>query len=78
MKFIRRNQVQKITVLSRSSIYAMVADGTFPKQIKIGRRAVAWLETEIDVWMLSRVNSGQGVTKDKSYGYRYSGLLSKQ
>jgi prophage regulatory protein len=58
MKFIRRNQVQKITGLSRSSIYAMVADGTFPKQIKIGRRAVAWLETEIDVWMLSRVNSG--------------------
>jgi prophage regulatory protein len=56
MRFIRRNQVQQITGLSRSSIYAMVADGTFPKQIKIGRRAVAWLETEIDDWMHERIS----------------------
>jgi prophage regulatory protein len=34
----------------------MVADGTFPKQIKIGRRAVAWLETEIDDWMHERIS----------------------
>ena len=58
MKFIRRNKVQHITGLSRSSIYAMVSDGTFPKQIKIGRRAVAWVEADIDDWMLSRVKSG--------------------
>lgn len=58
MKFIRRDKVQHITGLSRSSIYAMVADGTFPKQIKIGRRAVAWVEADIDDWMLSRVKSG--------------------
>ena len=58
MKFIRRDKVQRITGLSRSSIYAMVADGTFPKQIKIGRRAVAWVEADIDDWMLSRVKSG--------------------
>jgi prophage regulatory protein len=56
MRFIRRNQVQQITGLSRSSIYAMVADGTFPKQIKIGRRAVAWLEAEIDDWMHERIS----------------------
>jgi len=58
LKFIRRDKVQHITGLSRSSIYAMVADGTFPKQIKIGRRAVAWVEADIDDWMLSRVKSG--------------------
>jgi prophage regulatory protein len=56
MRFIRRNQVQQITGLSRSSIYAMVANGTFPKQIKIGRRAVAWLQAEIDDWMNDRIS----------------------
>jgi len=29
----------------------MVADGSFPKQIKIGRRAVAWREADIVNWM---------------------------
>jgi prophage regulatory protein len=34
----------------------MVANGTFPKQIKIGRRAVAWLQAEIDDWMNDRIS----------------------
>ena len=51
MKFLRRTQVENLTGLSRSTIYSMVADGSFPKQIKIGRRAVAWREADIVNWM---------------------------
>ena len=58
LKFLRRPQVERLTGLSLSTIYAMVADGSFPKQVKIGRRAVAWREADIDDWMLSRVKSG--------------------
>ena len=54
MQFLRRKQVEHITGLSRSSIYAMMAKGTFPKQRKIGDRAVAWLKDEIDNWVASR------------------------
>ena len=54
MKFLRRKKVEEITGLSRSSIYAMMASGEFPKQKKIGLRAVAWMETDVIEWMNSR------------------------
>jgi len=51
MQHLRRKQVEQITGLSRSSIYAMMAEGRFPKQRKIGRRAVAWLKDDIEIWI---------------------------
>ena len=56
MKFLRRKEVENRTGLSRSAIYDHMSKGSFPKQYKIGLRAVAWLEDDIDNWMLSRVN----------------------
>ena len=46
--FLRLPAVQNRTGKSRSSIYAGGNDGTFPKPIKIGPRAVGWLEAEIE------------------------------
>jgi prophage regulatory protein len=54
MQFLRRKKVEQITGLSRSSIYAMMAKGTFPRQRKIGDRAVAWLKHDIDDWVATR------------------------
>lgn len=36
--------------------YLRVADGTFPRQVPIGTRAVAWLESDIDTWMRSKID----------------------
>jgi len=49
--FLRLNSVKDLTGLSRSSIYAFIKQGTFPKQIKIGERAVAWDASEITAWI---------------------------
>ncbi|MBL4874616.1 MAG: AlpA family phage regulatory protein [Rhodobacteraceae bacterium] len=46
----RRNAVEKITGLSRSLIYEMMARDEFPRPIRIGRRAVAWRESDIVNW----------------------------
>ena len=54
MQMFRRPLVEKITGLSKSSIYAMVADGSFPRPIRLGKRAVAWREQDIREWMESR------------------------
>jgi len=56
MKFIRRKEVENRTGLSRSSIYKRMSDGTFPKQQKIGQRAVAWVEDDVDKWMCSCIS----------------------
>ena len=54
MKFLRRKEVEKITGLSRSSIYQYMSAGGFPRSHKVGRRAVAWLESEVHRWMEER------------------------
>jgi prophage regulatory protein len=36
--------VKARTGLSRSSIYLRIAEGTFPKPVRLGRRAVGWVE----------------------------------
>jgi prophage regulatory protein len=40
--------------LSRSSIYAFMAAGHFPKPIRIGARAVAWRLSDVENWLASR------------------------
>ena len=49
-KFLRRKQIEELTGLARSTIYDRIKAGTFPKPVKIGGRAVAWLQSEIDAW----------------------------
>ncbi len=43
--------VIKETGLSRSSIYQRIVDGTFPRQINLGGRAVGWLASDIEDWI---------------------------
>jgi len=51
---LRRKDVERETGLSRSAIYAQMAEGKFPRPYLIGSRAVAWREWEINAWKASR------------------------
>jgi len=39
------------TSLSKPTIYKRVDEGTFPRQVQIGRNRVAWLQREIHAWI---------------------------
>ena len=54
---IKLKDVQRITSLSRSSIYAYIEKGIFPTQVKLGARSVAWLESDIQSWVESKINA---------------------
>ena len=47
-------EVLQATGLSRSSVYVMMRQGTFPTAVKVGARAVRWRFTEIQEWERSR------------------------
>lgn len=53
-KHLRRPAVEELTGLSRSAIYAMMADGQFPRPVRLAARAVAWPECAITDWLSSR------------------------
>jgi len=50
-QIFRRKDLEERLKLSRSSIYAMMAEGEFPKPIRLGRRAVGWLSDDIEKWL---------------------------
>lgn len=51
----RLDSVIKKTGTSRSFIYAGVKDGSFPKPVKIGKRAVAWTDQSVDAWIDTKI-----------------------
>jgi hypothetical protein len=41
-------------------IYQMQAEGRFPQRIKLGERAVGWLESEVREWLAARIDASRG------------------
>ncbi|KAA1181332.1 helix-turn-helix transcriptional regulator [Photorhabdus heterorhabditis] len=48
---IRLPEVQRRTGYSKAWIYRLIKEDKFPKQVKIGPRSVAFIESEIDGWV---------------------------
>lgn len=53
-RILRLALVMHRTGLSRSTIYAWIAEGRFPKQVSLGPNSVGWRETDINAWIDSR------------------------
>lgn len=51
MRFLKIKEVMTKTALSRSSIYRKMNEGSFPKPVPIGERAVAWIDSDVEEWM---------------------------
>ena len=56
---LRLPEVKATTGLSRSTIYMRVAEGTFPRPVGLGGRAVGWLEAEIQDWLRRRIEASR-------------------
>lgn len=61
---LRLPDVKVRTGLSRSTIYLGMGVGSFPKSVKVGRRAVGWIESEVDAWLEEHIQeSRKGLLK---------------
>ena len=59
-KLLRLPEVKSTTGLSKSSIYARISEGTFPKQIPLGPRLVVWVESDIQKWISEQISKAKG------------------
>jgi prophage regulatory protein len=66
--FLRLPAVKARTGLSRSTIYLRVAQGTFPKPISLGVRAVGWLDSAVDAWVSERIQAAQDGSAGADHG----------
>ncbi|CAK3064342.1 AlpA family phage regulatory protein [Vibrio splendidus] len=55
MKFLKLQQVMDKTTLCRSSIYNLIKAGEFPKNVTVMGKRKAWLESEVEDWMVSKI-----------------------
>ena len=57
-RLLTLRDVMHMTGLSRSAVYELMAQSRFPKPIRIGRRAVRWVEQEMLDFIASRPRGG--------------------
>ena len=57
VKFLRLPQVKELTCLSKSSIYRLIEEGGFPKQIPLGARSVVWVKSHVADWCAQKVDA---------------------
>ena len=56
---LRLPRVKARTGLSRSTIYLRVAEGSFPRPVSLGGRAVGWVESEVQKWLEQRIEASR-------------------
>ena len=59
VRFLRLSEVRNRVPYSRATIYRLITAGQFPRPYRLGARAVAWLESEVDAWISARVEAAQ-------------------
>ena len=52
---LRLPAIKACTGLSRSTLYLRIADGTFPKPVSLGARAVGWPSDDVQALLAARI-----------------------
>jgi prophage regulatory protein len=55
-RILRLPEVMHLTGLARSTVYLRIAEGDFPKQIRLGPRTVGWSSDAIEQWLEERLH----------------------
>jgi len=55
VRLIASKEVCRRTSLSRASLYRLMSDGGFPRPVPLHGVRKAWIESEIDAWIASRI-----------------------
>lgn len=59
LRVIRLPEVKQRTGLSRSSIYRLMAEASFPQSCKLGERIIGWVEADIERWLAEKIASSR-------------------
>lgn len=60
-RFLRLPDVKAVTGLSKTSLYAMIREKSFPAPVRVGPRSVAWVRSEVRQWAAERVHASRSV-----------------
>lgn len=73
LTILREKKVLARTGLAHATLYDKLNpkssryDPTFPRQVKLGPKAVGWVESEIQSWLESRVNASRAQSQHSNH-----------
>ncbi|HBZ9864075.1 TPA: AlpA family phage regulatory protein [Salmonella enterica subsp. houtenae] len=56
-RLVREDERRKMTGLSRSTVWRLEREGTFPKRKQTGKNSCGWLMSDLLLWMNDRACS---------------------
>lgn len=65
--FISRNEVERITGMSRSWIYQAMAENNFPRPVPCTKTTRRWVLSEVQTWMQEKLEDRDVLQKQKSH-----------
>jgi prophage regulatory protein len=57
MRIIRRHELTDKVGYCLAHLYRLERQGLFPQRILLGRRAVGWVEEEVEAWLQERIDA---------------------
>jgi prophage regulatory protein len=59
---LRMDQVSQATGMDRNQVYSAIKKLGFPRPVKIGSRAAAWVQAEVQNWISARITERDGAS----------------
>jgi prophage regulatory protein len=60
LTLISMDETSRRVMFCKVHIYRLISEGKFPKQVKVGRARVAFVEAEVDDWLRARIAQRDG------------------
>jgi prophage regulatory protein len=60
VRMLRMPEVRARTGLSVPSIYRLIGEGRFPRQVPLSTIAIGFVESEVDTWLAERIAERDG------------------
>lgn len=58
IRLLPRREVERRLHLSTATLYRLMGEGRFPRPIRVGNRAVRWLESDLNDYLKARPQAG--------------------
>lgn len=59
VEFIKLREVRVLTSLGTTKLYELIKQGSFPRQIPLAGRGVAWVKSEVLAWNRAQVDAAR-------------------
>ena len=67
-RLLRVADVSAVVGVSRAHIYHLMKQGTFPRPIALSRNCARWVHSEVQAWVLERIDTARTRAGDATPG----------